>query len=106
MLSSDKTIYPERLVTGYYGQLTVQAVKRFQAKHNLETTGLVNTKTKDKLNEIYGKAPQTSSSIPSSPKTTPALTETQRQELIQQLQATLKQLLQQLIELLKEKAGR
>ncbi|MEK7109991.1 MAG: peptidoglycan-binding domain-containing protein [Patescibacteria group bacterium] len=101
MLSSDKAIYPERLVTGYYGQLTVSAVKRFQAKHNLETTGLVNIQTKDKLNEIYGKTPQTSSSI----KTT-ALTEAQKQILIKQLQETIKKLLEQLLQLLKEKAGR
>ena len=112
MLSSDKTIYPERLVTGYYGQLTVAAVKRFQAKHNLKITGLTDLSTRTKLNEIYSQ----SSSSAAIPTTTPsadsgktaysALTEAQRQELIKQLKETIKKLLEQLVELLKKKAGR
>ncbi|MEK7069958.1 MAG: hypothetical protein AAB962_02785, partial [Patescibacteria group bacterium] len=82
------------------------AVKRFQAKHNLETTGLVNIQTKDKLNELYGSSSTTTAITKSTTTGYSSLTETQRQELIKQLQETLKKLLQQLIELLKEKAGR
>ena len=117
-LSADKTLYPEGLTTGYYGSLTQAAVKRFQKKHNLETTGLADLKTRAKLNEIYGQtsaarlpdgqgqasSPQASSTTsPKSPYS--SLTEAQRQEIIKQLQATLKQLLQQLLELLKKQAG-
>ena len=109
-LSADKSIYPEGLITGYYGSLTQAAVKRFQKKHNLETTGLINSATQAKLNEIYGQIISTSSgqtTLSTSSKQTnySSLTEAQRQELIKQLQETLKQLLQQLLELLKKQAG-
>ncbi len=60
-LVQDKSIYPEGIISGYYGELTVKAVQRFQCKYNIicqgtpETTGygLVGPKTKAKLNEIY-----------------------------------------------------
>lgn len=53
MLSQDSGIYPERLITGYYGNLTRNAVKRFQKEYNLAQTGVVDTATKNKLNEIF-----------------------------------------------------
>lgn len=34
MLASEPTIYPEGLITGYYGDLTIKAVQKFQAKYN------------------------------------------------------------------------
>ena len=51
LLSSDKTIYPEGLTTGYFGQLTKNALMRFQDKHGLAKTGEVDQDTKDVLNE-------------------------------------------------------
>jgi peptidoglycan hydrolase-like protein with peptidoglycan-binding domain len=41
----DNTIYPEGLVTGYYGALTEAATKRFQAKNGLDTAGRVGPLT-------------------------------------------------------------
>ena len=34
-LKADPTIYPQGLVTGYYGPLTVAAVQRFQCKNGI-----------------------------------------------------------------------
>lgn len=38
-LSRDSAIYPEALATGYYGSLTEAAVKRWQAKYNVVSSG-------------------------------------------------------------------
>ena len=54
-------IYPEGLVTGYFGNLTRKAVIRFQLKEKIvssETSpgaGLVGIKTRAKVNEILGR---------------------------------------------------
>jgi len=47
-------IYPEKEVTGYFGQKTKEAVIRFQKKYveGIEGTGLVGSKTRAKLNEL------------------------------------------------------
>jgi len=52
-LKSDPTVYPEGLVTGYFGPLTLKAVKAFQAKYNIITTGYVGPLTRGKLTELY-----------------------------------------------------
>ena len=44
-------VYPEGLVTGYFGFLTEKAVKRFQTKYGIESIGIVGPKTRAKLNE-------------------------------------------------------
>jgi peptidoglycan hydrolase-like protein with peptidoglycan-binding domain len=54
-LSQDPSVYPEARVTGYYGALTVTAVKRFQAKFGISQTGTVGPITRAKLMELYGK---------------------------------------------------
>lgn len=38
-LAQDSTLYPEGLVTGYYGQLTMSAVQRFQARNGIVSSG-------------------------------------------------------------------
>ncbi|MBI2612301.1 peptidoglycan-binding protein [Candidatus Kaiserbacteria bacterium] len=38
-LARDSAIYPEALTTGYYGTLTEAAVKRWQAKYNIVSSG-------------------------------------------------------------------
>jgi len=61
-LARDATIYPEGLVTGFYGPLTVQAVQRFQIRYDIvtsgtpETTGfgLAGPRTIAKINEVFG----------------------------------------------------
>ena len=45
ILKSDPTIYPEGLVTGYYGPLTKKAIQKLQKKFNLPQTGDVDEKT-------------------------------------------------------------
>lgn len=63
ILSKDSAIYPEKLVTGYFGPLTQAAVRRFQAKYEIvsagtpQTTGygLVGPKTRAKLKEIFAQ---------------------------------------------------
>ena len=61
-LAKDIKIYPEGLVTGYYGILTHSAVIRFQQKYSeeilrpwglVEGTGRVDEITRKKLNEVY-----------------------------------------------------
>ena len=61
-LSGDGDVYPEKITSGYYGDLTVKAVQRFQCKYSVvcggsqDTTGYgrVGPQTRIKLNEIYG----------------------------------------------------
>ncbi len=52
ILVADKDSYPEKLVTGYFGSLTQSALKRFQAKHGLSQTGIVDVATQNKLNTV------------------------------------------------------
>src|SRR3989344_1561902 len=54
-LAADSELYPEGKVTGYYGSLTVAAVKRFQAKHGISQLGRVGPQTLKKLNEVMGQ---------------------------------------------------
>ena len=39
--------------TGYFGDLTLAAVKHFQEKHNIEVTGEVGPQTREVLNSLY-----------------------------------------------------
>ena len=42
-LAADASVYPEGLITGFFGPLTEQAVKRFQAKNNIVSSGSPDT---------------------------------------------------------------
>ncbi len=44
-LGQDNTIYPQGLVTGYFGGLTKSAVSNFQARNNIATVGRVGPQT-------------------------------------------------------------
>ena len=80
-LAEDNEVYPEGLVTGFFGNLTEQAVKRFQAKYGVvssgspETTGygMVGPKTRAKIQEVCGQVAVTPSSA-SAPTETPSAT--------------------------------
>ncbi|MBI4992825.1 MAG: peptidoglycan-binding protein [Candidatus Magasanikbacteria bacterium] len=52
-LKQSPEIYPEGLVTGYFGPLTEAAVKKLQEKYGIETVGIVGPKTRQKLNELF-----------------------------------------------------
>jgi hypothetical protein len=60
LLAQDKEIYPEGLVTGFYGNLTRQAVQAFQMKYGVVSSasdagyGYVGPKTRAKLIEVFG----------------------------------------------------
>lgn len=64
LLAKDSSLYPDGLVTGYFGSLTQKAVQRFQCKYiNVcsgapETTGygVVGPKTRFKIEEVFGGA--------------------------------------------------
>ena len=59
-LKKDPVIYPEELVTGFFGPATERAVQRFQKKHGLVSSGspattgygAVGPKTRTKLNSL------------------------------------------------------
>ncbi len=51
-LSSTPVIYPEGIVSGYFGSLTQKAVRRFQGEHNLSQVGRVGPQTRDALNTL------------------------------------------------------
>src|SRR3990167_3340485 len=42
-LAQDQTVYPEGTITGFYGPLTEQAVKRWQAKNSVVSSGSPDT---------------------------------------------------------------
>lgn len=52
ILSRDSSIYPERMVTGYFGTATERAVMRLQKKHGLDQVGYVGPKTNELLNTL------------------------------------------------------
>ncbi|MFC1625331.1 peptidoglycan-binding protein, partial [Patescibacteria group bacterium] len=45
VLKSDPSVYPEGLVTGYYGSLTEGAIKRLQNKYSIPVTGILDDAT-------------------------------------------------------------
>lgn len=53
LLAADPELYPEKLITGFYGALTEKAVKKFQAKYDIVgENGRVSEKTLKKVNEL------------------------------------------------------
>lgn len=52
ILAADPEVYPEGLITGYFGSLTENAVKKFQKKHGIEQVGEVGPKTKMAINQF------------------------------------------------------
>jgi peptidoglycan hydrolase-like protein with peptidoglycan-binding domain len=62
-LSTMPDIYPEGMVTGYFGSLTEKAVKKWQGENGLESVGIVGPKTRAKLGELSGKIPSPNSSM-------------------------------------------
>lgn len=48
-------IYPQGIVSGYFGNLTKMAVIKFQEKHNIPATGFVGVLTKAKINQMLLK---------------------------------------------------
>lgn len=59
-LRSDPTVYPQGLVTGYFGALTKAAVQRFQATHGLSADGIVGPMTRAEINALGNLTPGSS----------------------------------------------
>ena len=53
ILGLDSEIYPERLMTGYFGTLTTKALSRYQSKNGISVRNSLNTNTITKLCEDY-----------------------------------------------------
>ncbi len=51
-LAQYKEVYPEGLITGYFGKITEAAVKKWQTQNGIEAVGIVGPKTRAKLAEI------------------------------------------------------
>lgn len=58
-LKRDSIVYPEGLITGYFGIRTEAAVKRFQKKYGITQLGVVGPRTRQKLNELLRVAEPT-----------------------------------------------
>jgi peptidoglycan hydrolase-like protein with peptidoglycan-binding domain len=54
ILATQPDVYPEGIVSGYYGPLTTKAVKKYQEKFGINSVGEVGPMTRMKLNEIIG----------------------------------------------------
>jgi peptidoglycan hydrolase-like protein with peptidoglycan-binding domain len=52
-LSELQDVYPEGLVTGYFGPLTKRAVMKFQEKYGLEQVGEVGPQTRGQLHALF-----------------------------------------------------
>jgi len=83
-LASDKSIYPEGRVTGYFGSLTQAAVRRFQAKYGISQVGRVGPQTRAKINSMLGGG--------TVPTPVPAPTPSSQQSSIDALMAQIKAL--------------
>lgn len=53
--SQGQEIYPEGLITGYFGNLTKNAVIRFQQKYGINPSGNIDSSTVGKMNELLTK---------------------------------------------------
>jgi peptidoglycan hydrolase-like protein with peptidoglycan-binding domain len=71
-LAQDKIIYPEGLITGYFGPATKRAVIKFQEKYTNDVlrpfglkngNGWVGPATRAKLNEVFGNLATTTTSF-------------------------------------------
>ncbi len=64
ILATDPTIYPEGIISGTFGPLTENAVKKFQNKFGIEQVGNVGPKTLGQLNKILQEGAGNSGKVP------------------------------------------
>jgi len=64
MLATDPDIYPEGLVTGFFGPLTEKAVKKFQEKSGISNVGRVGPQTLSRINQLLTEGAGKSGKIP------------------------------------------
>jgi len=107
LLSANPTIYPEQLITGYYGPATQRAVQRFQETYGIASPstpgyGEVGPSTRSKLNYFisyrgtYSPSTYSTSTTTSTKPLSKAELIAQLKELIRQIEARILVLLEQL----------
>jgi len=64
ILATDPDIYPEGLVTGFFGPLTEKAVKKFQAKFGIDQVGVVGPQTRAQINKLLTDGAGNSGKVP------------------------------------------
>lgn len=82
-LAKDKNLYPEGLITGFFGPLTEAAVKKLQIQHEIisggtpDTTGYgyIGPKTLTRLNELVTEGAGSSGIVPPGITTAPGIQE-------------------------------
>jgi len=57
ILAKDSNLYPEGLISGFFGKATARAVKRFQERENISAVGSVGPRTLEKLAKELEKDP-------------------------------------------------
>jgi len=55
LLATDSDLYPEGLVTGYFGSLTRKALMRFQERHEIPASGRIDEDTRGLLEEYLSE---------------------------------------------------
>jgi peptidoglycan hydrolase-like protein with peptidoglycan-binding domain len=53
LLATDNELYPEGLITGFYGPMTERAVQKLQARFGIDQVGTVGPMTQRTLNELF-----------------------------------------------------
>lgn len=103
LLAQDKEVYPEGLVTGYFGSLTKKAIQKFQEKYGIAKEGEpgygdVGPNTRAKINQILAGA--------AGPAAVPQLPaqSSEQTKIVQQIKTQLQTLQEQLVQLLAELA--
>jgi len=72
-LATDPDVYPEGLITGYFGPLTERAVKKLQKRMCLDQVGNVGPKTMWRINELLTEGAGSSGKVPPGLLTAPGI---------------------------------
>ena len=96
-MAKDSDVYPDGIISGYFGSLTKKAVQRFQEKYDIAKSGDlgygdVGPATRAKINQLLAGS---SANIPQLPEQA-----SDRAKLIQTLRETIKTIEAKLVELL------
>ncbi|MDE1925550.1 MAG: peptidoglycan-binding protein, partial [Patescibacteria group bacterium] len=51
MLAADPSVYPQGIISGFFGPMTAEALKLYQQKHGLERVGFIGPKTLHDLDD-------------------------------------------------------
>ena len=63
-LAEDHDVYPEGLITGFFGPMTENAVRKFQRKHGIDAVGEIGPKTRARIHELLEEWRESGKKIP------------------------------------------